>query len=30
MSKRHVNVTTGVGAEGPYRVDLPLVPGALA
>lgn len=29
MSKRHVNVTTRVGAEGPYRVDLPLDPGSL-
>lgn len=29
MSKRHVNVTTGVGAEGPYRVDLPLDPRTL-
>lgn len=24
MSKRHVHVTTGVRAEGPYQVDLPL------
>jgi len=29
MSIRHVNVTTRVGAEGPYRVDLPLDPGTL-
>lgn len=29
MSKRHVNVTTHSGAEGPYRVDLPLDPGTL-
>lgn len=29
MSIRHVNVTTRVGAEGSYRVDLPLDPGTL-
>ncbi len=29
MSIRHVNVTTRVGAEGPFRVDLPLDPGSL-
>ncbi|KRE13855.1 hypothetical protein ASE63_17730 [Bosea sp. Root381] len=26
---RHVNVTTRVGREGPFRVDLPLDPGTL-
>lgn len=29
MSKWHVNVTIGVGAKGPYEVDLPLDPGSL-
>lgn len=29
MQKQTVVVTTRVGAEGPYRVDLPLDPGTL-
>lgn len=29
MPKQIVSVTTRVGAEGPYRVDLPLNPGGL-
>lgn len=29
MSIRHVNVTSRVGTEGPFRVDLPLDPGSL-
>lgn len=29
MPNRNVTVTTRVGAEGPFRVDLPLDPGSL-
>lgn len=28
-SKRHVNITTRIDAEGPFSVDLPLDPGML-